>query len=179
MPLLGTNAANCAEAGIRYVVIRIPIAGNIENIEEVSTETNDVLLAKYVEVLEERRVDATVAGGAFRAIVRRSECERRRCAVSTSSIVNTGCDCGRNTGRGRRIGSPPILERTIPDDHWAVLISPAEAPTAVVRIAVVGAEHSDWKSRIQDRGGRNSPSSKDRIEAPVNVVTVSFSVSKR
>jgi len=53
MPLLGTNAADRAEAGIRYVVIGISIAGNIEKIEEVRTETDDMLLAKYVEVFEE------------------------------------------------------------------------------------------------------------------------------
>ena len=53
MPLLRTNAADRAEAGIRDVVIGIPIAGNIEEIEEVRTETDDVLLAKYVEVFEE------------------------------------------------------------------------------------------------------------------------------
>src|SRR6202034_3533411 len=55
---LGANAADCTEVAVTDPVVRISVTGDIEKIEEVSTEAQHSLLAPQAEVLEEGGIDA-------------------------------------------------------------------------------------------------------------------------
>ena len=58
------HAADLTEAAVLNVVVRISVAGDIEDVEEVSAES-DYLFAPDVEVFEEGSVDLSVSGSAF------------------------------------------------------------------------------------------------------------------
>ena len=51
-----TNAADLTKVGISHIVIRIAIAGNIEEIEEIGAKS-DRLRLRNVEVLKGRSID--------------------------------------------------------------------------------------------------------------------------
>jgi hypothetical protein len=51
--LLGANAADGTEVTVTDPVVGISVTGNIEEIEEVSTEAQNALFTPQVEVLEE------------------------------------------------------------------------------------------------------------------------------
>src|SRR5579862_8846433 len=73
----GTNAGDLPEVTVLNVVIGISVAGDVEDIEEVSAETKYMLLPD-VEVFEQRHVDLSITGRALAAIMCRTESVRSR-----------------------------------------------------------------------------------------------------
>src|SRR5579863_3981034 len=101
-------------------IVRISVAGNVEDVEKIGTEADYVTFAPEVEFLEQGRVHLAVARGAL-GVDRRSAESRPGDggrAVSTGPIVGTGAAmCGW-------IGSPPVSYGTIAHDQLPVLVGP-------------------------------------------------------
>lgn len=141
MPFLGANAADCPEVAVTDPAVRISVTGNIEEIEEVSTEAQHAFLAPQVEVLEERRVNAAIARRSLGAVRGSPERILSRLPIGTSSVRRA-----QNGVERRFVRTPPVGERTVPNDHGTVLIRPTEAPSSVVRVAVVWTKDGDGQS---------------------------------
>src|ERR1700759_3939089 len=68
LPGRGADAADKSETAICYAIVRIPVARNIEEVEEVGTESEDVLFTPEMEILEQGRVHLAVSRTALRAV---------------------------------------------------------------------------------------------------------------
>ena len=143
LPWWRTYAADESEAAVRYCVVGIPVAGNVEHIKEVGAEAKNVLFLPDMEVLEQRHIDLPIPRSTLGAVAGSAKGIGCRRSVCTDPIV--GCSC---TGRRRGIRSPPVLDRSSLDDHWTVLIGAAKSPSAVVRIAIVRTEDGDGEFTI-------------------------------
>lgn len=52
LPWRRTYAVDQPETAVVYVVVRVPVAGDVEDIEKIGAETDDVVFSPDVEVLE-------------------------------------------------------------------------------------------------------------------------------
>jgi hypothetical protein len=172
LPRRRAHAGYLTEVAVRYSIVRISVAGNVEDVKEIGTEAEYMLFAPYMEVLEQGRIDLTITGGTLGAVVRGTKGKRQCHAVSTGSIG------GAVGGVQRRwISSPPVVDGTIPDDHLAIVVRAAKAKR-VEGIAVVRAEDGDGNARIQDRRGRKFPSTQDSVNESFCVAAVRSTVPK-
>lgn len=94
LPRRRPDSTDQAKAAVIYVVVRIPVAGNVEDVEKVSAEAEDVPLPD-MEVLEQRSVHLPVTGSAFRTVLRGAELKVALVAVGTDSIVDAEASTGR------------------------------------------------------------------------------------
>src|SRR5579864_2301980 len=72
---------------VAYLVVGIPIAGDIEDVEKVSAESEHLPLAPQVEIFKERSIHLAITGRAFRAIVGGAEFQIPFGAIGASSVV--------------------------------------------------------------------------------------------
>jgi hypothetical protein len=72
MPLLRARAGYLTEVAVRYPVVGISVAGDVEEVKEIGTEAK-YIFAPYVEVLEQGNIDLAVARGALGVDARSSE----------------------------------------------------------------------------------------------------------
>lgn len=165
LPRGGAYAADLAEAAIANIIVWVSIAGNIENVEKISSEAEHLFVPE-VEVLEQRHINLAIAGSPFGAVTRAAESKGSWVAIGASSIVHTRCEAGLRRG----IRPPPVSDGLIPNDHRAVLIGTAE--TVTVRVASALTKDGDWEPGIENGGGSNSPSSKDRVEEAVRTAAI-------
>src|SRR5579863_1163794 len=108
----GTNAGDLPEVAVLDVVVGVSVAGDVEDIEEVSAEAEHMLFLIQVKILEQRHIYLSITGRALAAVVGRTESIRGSESVSTGSIGRTVFAVLR-----RWIGTEPILKRTITDDQ--------------------------------------------------------------
>src|SRR5215469_15900101 len=172
LPRGGAHAADLAEAAIANIIVWVSIAGNIENVEKISSEAEHLFVPE-VEVLEQRHINLAIAGSPFGAVTRAAESKGSCAAIGTSSIVHAFSEAGLRRG----IRPPPVCDGLIMNDHRAVLIGAAE--TVTVRVAIAGTKDGDWEPRIEDRGGSNSPSSKHCVEEAVRTGAIRPATSER
>ena len=171
LPRGGAHAADLAEAAIANIIVWVSIAGNIENVEKISSEAEHLFVPE-VEVLEQRHINLAIAGSPFGAVTRAAESKGSWVAIGANSIVHTRCEAGLRRG----IRPPPVSDGLIPNDHRAVLIGTAE--TVTVRVASALTKDGDWEPGIENGGGSNSPSSKDRVEEAVRTAAICPAVSE-
>ena len=100
------HAADLTEGGILHVVVGIPVAGDVEDVEEVSAETDD-LFTPDVKVLEEGSINLAVSGSALGVdgcSAEGGEAVVVGYAVSADAVVRPA------TSNGGRIGPPPVVD---------------------------------------------------------------------
>src|SRR5258708_36810537 len=90
LPGRRAHAGYLTEVAVRYSIVRISVAGNVEDVKEIGAEAKYMLFTPYMEVLEQRRIDLTIAGGALGAAGRGPKGKRQVHTGSTGSIGRPG-----------------------------------------------------------------------------------------
>ena len=83
-----THTADLAKAGVSDSVVRVSVAGDVEDVEKVSAEAYD-MLAPNMEIFEQRSIHLAITGRAFGAVAGVTESERGCAAVCTNAVVDT------------------------------------------------------------------------------------------
>lgn len=82
-----SHGTDQAKRTVVYTTVGVPVAGNVKDVEEVSAETEHMLLFPQMEVLKQRHVDLPIAWATLGAVVTSPESIRCSHAVSASSVV--------------------------------------------------------------------------------------------
>lgn len=73
LPRWRTHGTDQTPRTVINPIVGVPIAGNVEDVEEIRPEAEDVLLFPHMEVFEEGHVDLPIARGTLRAVARGTE----------------------------------------------------------------------------------------------------------
>lgn len=68
-------------------IVGVPIAGNVEDVEEIRPEAEYMLLLPQVEVLKQRHIDLPIAGCTLGAVVGSSKRIRSRHTIGADPVV--------------------------------------------------------------------------------------------
>src|SRR5579862_6730871 len=135
----GTNAGDLPEATVVYVVIGVPVAGDVEDVEKVGAKT-EYMLFPDVEVFEERHVDLPVTRRTLRTISRGSELKLTWLAIGADPVSRTV-----SAVVGGLIGSKPMQEGAVSDDHGVIVIRAIESVNTVGIVGAVGKD-CNWET---------------------------------
>ena len=94
LPGRRAHAVDQAETAVIYVVVGVPIAGDVEDVEKISAETEDMILFPAVKVFEQRHIDLAIAGSTLAAVGRTSEFKLTFVAVGTGSVIDSSLKTG-------------------------------------------------------------------------------------
>lgn len=72
-----------------YTIVRVPVAGNVEDVEEVRPEAKHMLLVPQMEVLKQGHVDLPIAWATLGTVMSSPESIRCSNAVSANSVIGT------------------------------------------------------------------------------------------
>src|SRR6185437_4309142 len=134
----GAGVADQTKRAIVDIVVRISIAGNVECVKEVDTESHH-LFVPDAEVLEQRQIDLAVARPTLGTVVGCPKREGTRIAVRAGPIIYSRIQAWRC----RWICAPPLVDGPVLDYHRAILVSAAESPAIGVTVPVGKNRHRE------------------------------------
>src|SRR4029077_5374151 len=79
-----------AKRTVVYTTVGVPVAANVEDVEEVGSETKYMLLVPQMEVLEQGHIHLPIAWAALGTVMSRSKRIRSRHSIGADPVVRTG-----------------------------------------------------------------------------------------
>jgi hypothetical protein len=85
-----SHGTDQAKRTVVYTTVGVPVADNVEDVEEVGPETEDMLLFPQMEVLKQGHVDLPIAWRTLGTVMGRSKRIRSRHSIGADPVVRAG-----------------------------------------------------------------------------------------